>query len=247
MRLKLTILIPIILITLDATAQFEKGDMMPGISIGSVFLNSGSADVSFPAPTQGYTSITSSFGLSFNPSLGWFVNSRTVVGAMFSINPAKDKTRFENGGNTFQKDETTSFSIGLGGFARSYFNTSSSFMPFGQLGINAGINSKKTSGFFIAGSNAYKTSYEGKSSGGFFANSLLALGITKLMNQHAGLDIYAGYNFSYSKNKYKTTTLRDDGNNGSVDLTSVSEPETSFTNNGFTLGVGFQVFISRKK
>jgi hypothetical protein len=175
--------------------------------------------------------------------MGWFMNERTIIGATFAINPVKNKTTFENGGNTFQKDESTSFNIGIGGFARNYFSTSSSFMPFGQAGLNFGMSSQKTNGFFIAGSNAYKSTYDGKSSGGFFANAALSIGMTKLLNPHTGLDIYAGYNFSYTKNKYKTTTLRDDGNNGSIDLTSISEPESEFTNHGFMVGIGFQIFL----
>lgn len=247
MPLKLLALISFILITVVTNGQFEKGTRIAGATIGSIFFNSGNSDVSFPAPTQGYTSSTTSFGLSLTPSMGWFLNTHTVVGATFTINPTKNKSMFENGGNTFQKDESTSFSIGIGGFARNYFSTSSSFMPFGQIGFNAGVNNEKTNGFFIAGSNAYKTTYDGKSSGGFFANSLFAIGMTKLLNPHIGFDIYAGYNFSYTKNKYKTITWRDNGNDGSIDITSENQPETQFTNHGFVLGLGFQVFLERRK
>jgi hypothetical protein len=243
MSLKLIALLPAVLITVVVSAQFKKGTRMAGATIGNIFLNSGSSDVSFPPPTQGYTANNTSFGLSLSPSLGWFINEHTAVGVSFAINPSKNKITFENGGNTFQKDESTSFNIGIGGFARNYFSTSSSFIPFGQFSLNAGISSQKANGFFIAGSNAYKTTYDGKSSGGFFTNAALSLGMTKLLNPHTGLDIYAGYNFSYTKSKYKTTTLRDDLNNGSIDLTTVSEPETKFTSHGFMVGVGFQIFL----
>jgi outer membrane protein W len=243
MSLKLIALVPAVLITVAVSAQFKKGTRMVGATIGNIFVNSGNSDVSYPNATQGYTSNSTSFGLSLNPSIGWFINERTVIGATLAVNPTKNKTTFENGGNTFQKDESTAFNIGIGAFARNYFSTSSSFMPFGQAGFNVGISTQKTNGFFIAASNAYKSTYDGKSSGGSFANAALSIGMTKLLNPHIGLDIYAGYNFSYTKNKYKTTTLRDDLNNGSIDLTSISEPESEFTNHGFMVGVGLQIFL----
>jgi hypothetical protein len=243
MSLKLIALAPAILVTLFVSAQFRKGTRRAGASIGSIFFNSGTSDVSFPAPTQGYISKNTSFGISISPSMGWFISDNTAVGASLNINPVSNKTRFENGGNTFQKDELNSYNFGIGGFARNYFSSSSSFIPFGQFGLNMGISTQKTNGFFIANSNAYKTTYDGKSSGGFFANAALSLGVTKLLNPHTGLDIYAGYSFSYTKTTYKTTTLRDDGNNGSIDLTSISEPTSKFTNHGFMIGIGFQVFL----
>jgi hypothetical protein len=62
-----------------------------------------------------------------------------------------------------------------------------------------------------------------------------------------GLDFYIGYNFSYNKNTLKKTTLRDDGNNGTIDSRGENETTTKFTNHGFLLGVGFQVFLKGKK
>jgi hypothetical protein len=246
MSLKLIAVVPALWISVMVSAQFNKGTRMVGATVGNLFLNSGSADISFPAPTQGYTSNTTSFGLSVAPSMGWFLNERTVVGATLNLNPSHTKTTYENGGNTYQKDELTSFNIGLGGFARNYFSSSSSFLPFGQVSVNGGITTQKTEGFFIAQSNVYKSTYTGKSSGGSFVNAALTLGITKLLNPHTGLDIFAGYNFSYTKTEYKTTTLRDDGNNGSVDFTSINQPTTKYTNHGFVVGVGFQVFLFSK-
>ena len=181
--------------------------------------------------------------------MGWFISDKTAAGVSLSVNPLNTKTTYEANGNTFQQDKSNTFNIGIGGFARNYFNASSSFMPFGQFSTNLGISSAKTSGFFYGGSGptAYKTTYDGKSSGGFFANISLSLGMTKLLSPHTGLDIFAGYTFSYNKTTFKTTTQRDDGNNGSIDLTTVSEPTTKFTNHGVMLGVGFQIFLDQGK
>lgn len=250
MRLKKAFFVPVFLLTIiTANAQFKKGMRMAGATIGSVLFNSGTSDVSYPAPTTGLTSKTTSFGVNFSPSMGWFISDHAAVGISLSVNPSNNKISYETGGTTFQQDKSNTFNLGAGGFARNYFNSTSAFMPFGQVGLNLGISTSNTSGFFYGGSgaSAYKTTYDGKSSGGFFANASLVLGITKLLNPHTGLDLYAGYNFSYDKNTVKTTTKRDDGNNGSIDLTLVSEPTTKFTNHGFVLGVGFQIFLEPRK
>ena len=122
-------------------------------------------------------------------------------------------------------------------------------MPFGQAGVNAGISNLKTEGFFYGGSgaSAYKQTYTGNSSGGFFANAAFVAGLTKMMGENAGLDLSLGYIFSYNKNTFKRTTLRDDGNNGSIDTRAVNETTTKYTNHGFTIGLGFQVFLRGKK
>jgi hypothetical protein len=250
MRKKMGIIIPAMLVLcLPAGAQFKKGMRMAGANIGSIFFNSGSADVSFPAPSTGYTSKISSWGVNIIPNMGWFISDYTAVGASLNINPTGNKNSYESGGNTYQEDKVNGFNFGVGGFVRNYFKSSSSFMPFGQIGVNLGISSQKTSGFFYGGSgpDVYKNTYDGKSSGGFFANAGLVLGMTKMVTPHTGLDISIGYSYSYTKNTYKTTTLRDDGNNGSIDLTSVTNPTTKYTNHGVVLGVGFQVFLDARK
>ena len=250
MHYKKGFLLPVLFfLVMTANGQFKKGMRMAGASLGSVFFNSGNSDISFPAPTTGYSSKTTSFGLNLSPSMGWFMSGHTAIGVSLSVNSTSNKNTFEAGGNTFQQDKSNNFNFGAGGFARNYFGSSSTFMPFGQFSLNLGINTSNSSGFFYGGSGAtaYKTTYDGKSSGGFFINTTLVSGLTKLLSPHTGLDFYAGYTFSYIKNTFKTTTKRDDGNNGSIDLTSVGEPTTKYTNHGFMLGVGFQVFLDARK
>lgn len=228
-------------------AQFQKGMRMAGVSIGTVSYNSGKADYTYPSPTIGYTRNTNDFGLSLSPNYGWFITPNTVIGASLNVAYKHSKIFDEDAGNgnTFNKDESNSFSIGVGGFARNYFSTSGKFYPFAQFGFNFGIGSADQKGFYFKGSDKY--TYNGKASGSFFANTGLALGLTKLLNKHTGLDFSIGYNFSYSKNSFKTTTLIDLTNNGTVDQTNISEPTQKFTNHGVSFSVGFQIFLEGKK
>ena len=238
----------LLIISLAVNAQFKKGNLMAGASVGSVLFNSGSSDITVSQIGSNTSRITS-YNVSASPSLGWFISDNTVVGGAVNINPYSNKTTYEQNGSTYQSDKNSNFNIGLGGFARHYFGGSGSMIPFGQFGMNFGISSLKAEGFFYWGSGptAYKISYDGSSSGGFFANSTFQFGFTKMVGDLKGLDFYIGYNFSYNKNTLKKTTLRDDGNNGTIDSRGENETTTKFTNHGFLLGVGFQVFLKGKK
>jgi hypothetical protein len=229
-------------------AQFKRGDRMVGTSVGSIFLNSGGSDVSF-SQVNGYSTKTSSYGLRIEPAFGWFISDKTVVGASLLINPTGQKVRYEDAGTTFQEDKSTNFNIGVGGFLRNYFGNNESFAPWGQFGFNAGINSGTSDGFkYYDGTPDFKISYDGKSSGGFFANAILQFGFTKMVSESAGLDFYLGYNYSYNKNTYTTTTLSDNAPyDGVPETTSENDPTTKFTNHGMIVGVGFQLFLRGKK
>ena len=92
-----------------------------------------------------------------------------------------------------------------------------------------------------------KTTYNGNSTGGGYLNSTFTVGLTKMINETAGLDFYVGYTYSYNKNTFKKTTLKDIGNDGSIDERGENETTTKFTNNGLLAGVGFQLFLRGKK
>lgn len=238
----------VFLLSIGTHAQFKKGDRMAGSSVGSVLFNSGNSDITVVSIGSNTSKITS-FDARITPSLGWFVSDNTVVGIMLNINPNGQKTSYEQNGSTYQSDKNNGFNIGIGGFARNYFPGNGSLLPFGQVSLNGGISSLKTEGFFYggSGSSAYKQTYDGNSSGGFFANAAFTGGFTKLVGENAGLDFYIGYNYSYNKNTFKRTTLRDDGIDGSIDTRAENETTTKFTNHGFTIGAGFQIFLRGKK
>lgn len=247
MRTKIFLAGAVLLLQLSLNAQFFKGDRMVGASLGSLLVNSGTADISV-ASIGSNTSRITGYNVNFSPSLAWFLSEKTAVGLTLNINPNRQKTTYEQSGSTYQSDQQTSFNFGIGGLVRNYFS-GKSMLPFVQFSLNGGISTLKTEGFFYggAGSSAYKTSYTGSANGGAYVNSALTGGFTKMIGDNAGLDFYLGYTFSYNKNVFKKTTLRDDGNNGSIDTRSENETTTKFTNHGFNAGVGFQFFLRKKK
>ncbi|MBE2231371.1 MAG: hypothetical protein IAE96_12055 [Chitinophagaceae bacterium] len=247
MRIHYALLLVSCSFILSASAQFQRGDKMIGSSVGTLSLSSGTADIEVSSIGSNTSRITG-YSILINPSAGWFVSENTVAGISLSLNPNSKKTTYEQSGSTYQRDKNNGFSIGIGGWARQYFS-GGSLLPFGQLALNGGLSTLKTEGFFYggAGLGAYKTSYKGSSNGGSFVNAALSAGATKMLGQNAGLDIFLGYTFSYNKNVFKQTTLRDDGVDGSIDTRSENETSTKFTNHGFSAGIGFQVFLRKKK
>ena len=246
MRTKIFLAGAVLLLQMTVNAQFSKGDRMIGASLGSLLFNSGTADISV-ASIGSNTSRITGYNVSITPSVAWFLTDKTAVGLTLNINPNHQKTTYEQSGTTYQSDQQTSFNFGVGGLVRNYF-AGKSMLPFVQFSLNGGISTLKTEGFFYggSGSSAYKSTYSGNASGGIFFNSSLSGGVTKMLGENAGLDFYLGYTFSYNKNVFKRTTLRDDGNNGSIDTRAENETTTKFTNHGFNAGVGFQFFLRKK-
>lgn len=233
---------------MQANAQFSKGDRMVGANVGSVFYNSNKTVYTYPAPTIGVTYNTSNFGVNISPTYGWFINERVVVGPSIIISYNHSKTFYtdDGNGNTFFEEKINRLNLGLGAFARNYFATQGKFYPYAQVGFNFGIGSSKTEGFEFSNVND-KTTSSGKGSGNFFANAGLSFGITKMLSKYTGLEVSIGYNYAYEKMDFKETSLFDAGNNGSIDQTSVSDLTQKFTNHGVVLGVGFQVFLDKRK
>lgn len=237
-----------LVISMNAGAQFSKGDKMIGASVGSIVFNSGTADITV-ASIGDNTSLVKNYSVSIAPSVAWFLSENTAVGFTLNLNPNGQKTTYEQNGSTYQSDKSNGLNIGIGGFARMYFKSEGSLLPFGQAGFNGGISNLKTEGFFYGGSGvtAYKRTYTGKSTSGSFLNAAFTAGITKMVGENGGLDFSIGYVYSINNNVFKRTTLQDDGNDGSIDSRGENETTTKFTNNGLVINIGFQIFIRGKK
>jgi hypothetical protein len=230
-------------------SQFNKGDKMIGTYIAGTTFSSGSTDYSYPGSVIGYESKSNSFALTFNPNYGWFIQSNKVVG--ITLNAGFNSSKISNiqGGNTFSQYKNGQFNLGIGGFFRNYFSSkSSTVLPFAQASVNFGTGSGTNDGFKYSSDigGSYKETYDGKSSGIAFLNATLSLGLTKMITKSTGLDFFAGYTYSYNKRTSKTTTVRD-YTTGGGDYTAETEPTEKYTGHGFSLGVGFQIFLEKKK
>lgn len=247
MRIKSFLAVSAAFCCLTAAGQFKKGDRVIGASVASLVFNSGTSDITV-ASIGSNTSLIKNHNILINPSMGWFMGEHSVVGIQLTLNPYGGKTSYEQNGSTYQSDKSNSYNVGIGGYFRQYLK-GKELLPFVQLGLNGGLSNLKTEGFFYGGSGptAYKISYDGNSTGGGYFNAAFTAGVTKMINETAGLDFYIGYTYSYNKNTFKKTTLRDTGNDGTIDERLENETTTKYTNNGLMAGVGFQIFLRGKK
>jgi len=244
---KSAIVIPALLVTIMINAQFKKGDKMVGASVGSVFYNNSSADLSNSLGSA--TTGTDHFGVAISPSIGWFINESVAIGIAPSISYDKQKQIGKSSnGNTYLKDESNHFGVNVGGFARYYFRGASDKLRFfGQYNLSLGLGGGKNEGFEYERNGLYVERYERKSSGDFMANTGITAGLSKFLGRYTALDVYIGYNFSYTKSSPAGTTITDYTDPGTPDTTVKIDYEQKITGHNIVLGVGFQVFLEKRK
>jgi outer membrane protein W len=228
-------------------AQFKKGDRMVGASVGTVFFNSSSTDLSYPVGSSSTTD--NNYGIALSPSLGWFITDNVVVGVSPVINYNKQKQLGKSSnGNTYLKNDAHQFGAGLGGFARYYLKGSGATTRFfGQYNLSAGLNGSKNEGFQYETYGVYVDRYDQKSSGDFFVNTGVIIGLSKFLGNLNSLDFYIGYTFSYVKSNPKGTTIRDYADPGTPDINQAINYTQKFMGHNVVLGLGYQIFLSKKK
>ncbi|HEX2630886.1 MAG TPA: hypothetical protein VHM26_17845 [Chitinophagaceae bacterium] len=239
-----------ILFSLIVSAQFKKGTMFTGANIASGIFESSEKEVSFPAPTEGYTLKENNLDFTFAPYLAKFISNNTALGLGFNISVAHAGTTYEAAnGNTFRKDEEDFSDAGLQVFLRRYFflkgDQPQPLSVYAQVGISGGHSSLSTEGF-VYGSD-YKDSYKGKSSGGFFITPGIGVGINKRFRDRVAIELGFETQYRFSKYDIKTTTLRDELINGSIDQTFINEPTYKQKKQTIALNIGFIFFFSKRE
>jgi hypothetical protein len=238
--------VSVLLISISANAQFKKGDKMAGASVGSAFFNSGSTDQS--TSLASLTVSSNDFGISLTPSIGWFITDNVAIGIAPTVSYDKKKILGKSSGSTYLKDETSQFNFGVGGFTRYYFSGNSiKTRFFGQYDLSAGLGGSNDEGFQYETYGLYVDRYKTKSSGDFFVNTGVALGISKFLSGKTSLDFYIGYKFSYIKSNPKGTFVRDYTDPATGDVTQKPDYDQTFTGHNVVLGVGFQIFLDKSK
>lgn len=234
-----------ILFSLIVAAQIKKGMYFTGGTLGSGFSTNSDKEISFPSPTEGYTLNENNFNVSINPYFGKFVGDRTALGLGFNMNFSFNSTTYTAAnGNRFRKDDHNTTDAGLNLFLRQYFFVtdgpkSSGF--YAQVGINSGWSSIDTKGFSYGVD--YKDTYEGKSSGGFYFTPGVGFGWQMFASEHVALDIGFNMQWRISNYKIKTTTLRDEQMNGTVDQTFINEPDYKERTQTIAGGIGLIYFF----
>lgn len=244
---KLSFVVTVLLINSITNAQFKKGDKMVGASVGTVFFNHNSTESS---STVVYSTISNdNYGINFNPAIGWFISDNISIGIKPTVGYYKQKILGTTpAGSTFLKDESNRFKIGVGGFARYYLNSDNvKTRFFGQYDLSAGLGGSKREGFEYERVGVFVDRYDYKSSGDFFANTGILLGLSKFLSNKTALDVYIGYEFSYIRSNTTGNFSRDYSDPSTGDVTEKPDFVQKLTGHNVTLGVGFQVFLEKKK
>ena len=230
------LLLPVIFLLLSGSmrAQFKKNDRLIGASIATGYFSSGKTDY------DGYVTFSHAWNASLTPNYGWFLSSRSVIGASLILNMSGQKNWNESGGLTYKRDIRKNMDYGLGSFFRYYVTEGSRWLPFVHGYANGGSGNTKTSGFYY--STSQNQTYSGRSSKRSFYNLGINAGITRMLNKNAGLDLFIGYGHSYSK---MTTTTHSVSSSGTTTITEDYIQPQAFTGNAINLGIGFQLYITK--
>jgi hypothetical protein len=244
---KIALTVPFFFINIVIYAQFKKGDKMTGASVASLFYNNSSSDLSNSLGSS--TNSTDNFGITFNPSIGWFISDDLAIGVTPILGYSKQKQLGKTAtGSTYLKDESNQLGVSIGSFARYYFKSNGKAMRFfGQYNLSLGLGGSKSDGFEYETLGLYVDRYDRKSSGDFLANTGVTFGLSKFIGSHAALDFYLGYNFSYTKSNPAGKSLRDYSDPGTADITTKIDYQQKVTGHNVLLGVGFQLFIPKGK
>ena len=216
---------------------------MIGASIATGMVSTGKTEYSFPNGTQGYSINQNNFSFGTSPSIGWFINDRSVMGATLLFNISHQKTWMESdiNGATFKRDIYHNTDFGLGGFFRYYFKNADRYNLFTQLYLNGGSGTTKTNGFHNL--TNWSQTYSGESSDRLFYNAGLNLGAAKMLTPALAVEGMVG--FVHSFNKFTTTTNSVTNDAGTI-INSEYQPTQKFNSNGVNFVVGLQIFLNRK-
>ncbi len=182
-----------------AFSQVKKGDKLVGVGIGSIsYTNSDSKTTYSNTPTV-YNSDGSSFSISVNPNVAWFVQDNLAIGGGVSVSFYTSKSNSSNtSSSTTSESKSTQPAFYVGPLARYYFGGSPKGMPFAQanfqIGISGGKSESKTS---TGASSETTTKPKGDWNGG------VAFGYEHFISPNVGIYGSIGFNYGSSKTEYQ--------------------------------------------
>ena len=218
---------------LFAFSQTKKGDKMVGVGFGSIsYTNSDSKTTYSNTPTV-YNSDGSSFSISVNPNVAWFVKDNLAIGGGISVSFYSSKSNSSNtSSTTTSESKSTQPSIYIGPLARYYFGGSPKGMPFAQLNVQYGIYGGKSESKTSSGASSETTT---KPKGDW--NAGLSFGYEHFVTPNVGLYGSIGFNYGKSKTTYEYRPSTGSG----YDYTS------EYSRFYIPVNVGLQVHILGKK
>jgi Outer membrane protein beta-barrel domain len=233
-----------LLISLHVHAQFAKGTLMLGTTLGSTGYSSANSDYGYDVGTLKNTG-TNSFTFSVGPQVGVFLSPRLVLGATpaFNISTSHVNSTTTNTNNTTtgSTTSTTTTTVSLGPFMRYYFsNITGSNWFYMQANGAVGTGSGNTTG------NSYTETSNGTTNGKVSNiltwNAGASLGLTHFFYKRIGMDFALGYNYSHVHNYDINDTYSTNKTSGTI-TAGTNNYTLNTATNGVTLGLGFHWFL----
>jgi hypothetical protein len=233
-----------LLFALETPAQFSKGTVMLGTTIGTTGYSSANSDYSYDAGNSRSTG-TKTYTLSAGPQIGVFLTQHLVLGATPSLNVSTSHVNTTNtattGTQTGSMTTTTTTTLSIGPFLRDYF----AMVP-GNNWFYAQINGSVGSGSGSSSGNSYTSTSTGNTNGKvssiFNWNAGASLGMTHFFYKRIGVDVALGYLYSHAHNYNVNNTITTTRATGNISQSS-SDYTLNTGTNGVTFGVGFHWFM----
>lgn len=198
--MKKSILFALLISTgIGAVAQTKKGDKMVGVGIGSIsYTNSDSKTTYSNTPTV-YNSDGTSFSISVNPNVAWFVQDNLAIGGGVSVSFYTSKSNSSNtSSSSTSESKSTQPSFYIGPLARYYFGGSPKGMPFAQANVQYGIYGGKSESKTSSGASSETTT---KPKGDW--NAGVSFGYEHFITPNVGFFGSIGFNYGKSKTSYE--------------------------------------------
>lgn len=229
---KLTLAALLLFATMTVFAQTKKGDKLVGVSFGSIsYTNSDSKTTYSNTPTE-YNSDGSSFSISINPNVAYFIQDNLAIGGGVSLSFYTSKSESSNTGSSTTSDsKSTQPSFYIGPLARYYFGGTPKGSLFGQVNLQFGFAGGKSESKTSSGASSETTT---KPKGDW--NAGLAIGYEHFLTPNIGLFGSLGLNYGKSTTDYE---YRPSSGNG-YDYTS------EYSRFYIPVNVGLQVHILKK-
>ena len=233
----------------SASAQFSRGTIFVGPTIGTSSYQSASDNLTYTGGNNSNRASTyKTYTLTAGPQVGTFLTDHLVLGALLNYGLTARNTHtntiLTNNNELTTNAKTTTSTFSTGPFLRYYyFNNLSKNIFYTQLSGTLGTGSGNSSG---NGNNTVNSTYQsnGAITGIFVWNAGASVGLTHFFNNTIGMDIALGYGYnSYTSNDKSTVNTTS---NTTEIVTSTSDNyKEALRTQGVTLGLGFHWFLKK--
>jgi hypothetical protein len=248
--MKLTFLISFCIgLTFSTSAQFSKGTIFVGPTVGTNSYQSASDDLDYSNGNNlTRTASSKTYSFSVGPQIGVFVTDHLVLGGSInyshSAKNTNTNTSLVNGNSLVADSKSNTSTFNTGPFLRYYFfDKLTKNMFYTQLNGTLGTGSGHSSG---NGYNNITSTYQsnGTVSGIFSWSAGGSVGVTHFFNDFIGLDIAIGYSYNSTTSNSQNVTNTTSNSTEIVTRVPNNYAETVLTH-GVTLGLGFHWFFKK--